>query len=462
MLKIRDNHNLNTVFTVIEYIYKFCFLIYGFATFNSFLAQTKFISLMLALTACSGLLLLLYRLINYRSFIHNTMFWLSMLFLISYVVSFFMNMQYANINGIKTLLFMGMEFCLLLATDERKSFADIKGELKAILTFFNVYMLISSVASILLMVCGYSNITQRNGQNILSGFVWGRLWGVFVDPNYGSVLASIAILISLYAFMKYKKVWWRVFHGVNIVLQLLYVAFSDSRTGLVVLMVSLAVYFVCVIASINFCRKLLLKSIVCCVLAVLVSVAAFVSVQSIHKVYNAIVTSVSQKEPVEEKNPNEQLTVGRDQDIEEDISNRRFDLWKSALETVKLKPVFGVSFEGVADFAQKNLPDTYLVNNDHGIYNNYHNVLFNVLVGQGIVGLLIFLVMGVYAGITLIRTVCKAYGTEDYLLCAMLFSVLVLILASAMFLSEIIYAISVNMMFFWYLLGIMLKKSKEV
>ena len=468
MLKIRENNVINKIFEVVEYIFKFCFLIYGIASFNSFLVNTKFISVLLALTACTALLTLLYRVINYRYFIHNKLFWLSLLFVLSYVISFLLNIEYANMNTIKTLLFMGIEFCLLLATDERKDFKAKKRELKLILTVFNFYMFISSIASIVLLACGYGNIVERNGQKILSGFVWGRLWGVFTDPNYASVLASMAIIISLYAFKKYKKVIWRIFNVINICLQLVYITLSDSRTGLVVLFLSLVVYFGFFFASFDFHLNVPLKSVLCIVLALCVSAFALFAVKAVNKTYDAIIVSIAQNEEknndiVNDKTDNKIIAfeLGREDDIKQDISNRRFALWGSALETVKLKPFFGVSFESLVDFVSDNLPETYLVNNDLGAFGNYHNMLFNVLVGQGIVGAVIILIMIIYAGINLIKILYNSYGKEDYLLLLMIFTLLVSVLASAMFVSEVIYAISVNMMLFWYLLGIMLSYKEK-
>ena len=524
MGKIKENTLIIKVFDIIEFLFKLCFLIYGLASFNSFLAHTKFIAFFLFSSGVLAGILLVYRVIHFYYFIHSKLFWLSMTFLVSYIVSFLLNIEYANINGIKTLVFMGMQFCLLLATDKRKSFNDQKRELKAILTFFNSYMFVSAVSSIVLFFCKYSNIAERNGQRILSGFVWGRLWGVFVDPNYGSVLAAMALIISLYAIKKYKNLPLRIVNVLNICAQILYIAFSDSRTGLVVLLTALFVYFICRFATLDMRFKLPLKSVVCVILAVCVSAVAFFAVSSVDKVYNAVFlgdsqvgtestnspsiddTSSAEDNPSgnetsstgvntpssAEDNPSGNETsstgvntpsstednpsgtaensgekselweVGREQDIESDISNRRFDLWKSAIETVKVAPFFGVSFESIADFAEEHLPETYLINNDHGVFNNYHNVLFNVLVGQGIVGISILFIMIVYAGISLIKAVCQSYGTDDFLLCAMLFALLVMALVSSMFLSDVIYAISVNMMLFWYLLGILLKKSGEV
>lgn len=459
---MKENTLTNKIFKISELVFKICFLLYGLATFNSFFTQTKIISLLLFVTTASAGITLIYRLINYRYFIHSKMFWLSLAFMLSYIISFLLNIRYANINGFKTLAFMGMEFCLLLATDERKKFDEYKSEIRLILGIFSVYMMAAVAVSIILMFCGYSDITVRNGQTILSGFVWGRLWGVFTDPNFASVLSDMSIIISLYAFSKNKKAGWRAVNIINIILQALYIAFSDSRTGIVVAFLAFSIYSYCCFVELNFHIKKSIKNLLCVVLAVLIGISGVFAFKTVNKVYNTLIFSIAENEPDKQSEKDfEKFKVGREQDIEQDISNRRFDLWLSALETVKIKPVFGVSFESIVSFVKENLPETYLINNDHAMYNNYHNVLFNVVVGQGFVGLIILLIMIVYAGINLIKTVCLSFGTKDYLLCAMIFTLLVAVLASSMFVSEIIYAISVNMMLFWYLLGIMLKKSRE-
>ena len=124
--KMQDNTLTNKIFGISEFVFKICFLAYGLATFNSFFAHTKIISVLLLLTTASAGITLIYRLINIRRFIHNKMLWLSLAFMVSYIISLFINIRYVNINGIKTLAFMGMEFFLLLATDERKKFDKYK------------------------------------------------------------------------------------------------------------------------------------------------------------------------------------------------------------------------------------------------------------------------------------------------------------------------------------------------
>lgn len=463
-MDIRTIHHpvAERVFGISELVFKISFLLYGLATFNSFTAQTRLISVLLLLTTASAGITLLYRLVCCRRFIHNKLLWLSFAFLASYILSLVLNFQYANINSFKTLAFMGMQFCLLLATDDRRSFAAYKSELTCILRIFSAYMAAAALASIILMLCGYSDIAKRNGQTILSGFVWGRLWGVFTDPNYAAVMSALAVTVSLYALSQHKQILLRVLYIANICLQITYIAFSDSRTGCVLVFLALAVYFYLRLAALRLGKGRLAKNALCLAAALLIACVGVTSVHAVKRTYNHIVSSLAQKEPEADKDAvSDKSTLGREQDIEQDISNRRFDLWYSALETVKLRPIFGVSFESVADFAEEHLPDTYLINNDHGRYNNYHNVFFNILTGQGLVGIAVFLVMVVYAALLLIKTLYRAYGTEHYLLCALIFTLLAIALASSMFVSDIIYTISVNMMLFWYLLGIMLAKSRE-
>lgn len=461
---IRENTTLNRVFQLSEFVFKISFLLYGLATYNSFTAHTKVVSVFLMTAVATAGISLIYRLLNYKHFIHNKVFWLSMAFLVSYLITFALNIQYANVNGLKTLVFFGMVFCLLLATDDRKRLDDRKGEMRIVFSVFSVYMFLASLASLAMMAFGYGEIVKRNNVSIISGFVWGRLWGVFIDPNYASVLAAMAIIISLYALWKFKKPLGRVVHILNIVIQMLYISFSDSRTGLVVAIAASLIFSFCYFLTRDFhVKKTLAKNALCVLLAILVGAMGFLSIKVINKSYNAVISSISENAPDEEaEDAMDKFKLGRESDTEQDFSNRRFDLWESAIETVKLKPVFGVLYDNLVDFVQDNLPETYLVNNDHGVFNNYHNIFFNVLVGQGIIGVLLLFALIICAGLKLLKALYSAFKTQHYALCVLMFTLLVSILLSSLFVTDIFYTTSPNMMMFWYLLGIMLAvKTKE-
>lgn len=459
---IKENTLINKIFEISEFWFKLCFLLFGLMTFNSFFAHTKSISVVLMLTTIFAGIALVYRLINFKHFIRNKMLWLAAAFTVSYIASLLLNMRYFTFNAVKTLVFMGMEYCLLLATDDRKSFEDYKSEVRLFLRIMWFYMFVSAVASIVLMLCGYSNIVERNGQIVMSGFVWGRLWGTFTDPNYGSVLAAMTIIIALYEYKGIRNRLWRVLCVINIVAQALYISFSDSRTGAVTAFAAVGLYCYGNFVKMKLNMKSAAKYCVCVLLSLVVGLCCLGAFKAINKGYNSVVMLIVENDSKD--NPEElqdKYIIGREEDIEHDFSNRRIDLWISGLETFRLKPVFGVSFNSLVDFVKENLPDTYLLTNDNGIFNNYHNTLVNVLVGQGAVGLAILLVMIVYAGLKLIKRVTDSFNKEDYSLRLTLFVLLVAALLSAMFVSELVYTVSVNMMLFWYLLGVMLKKSGE-
>lgn len=444
------------IFNYSELLFKILFLFYGLFSFNSFLAHTKIISITLYLTLFFAGIVLMYRIVNYKYFINNKLLWIAFLFALSYAVSFLLNLEYKSFNGVKTFIFMGMEFCLLLATDSRKNFEVKKRETELILKIFSAYMFIAAFASIILMFTSYGKITTRNNASIISGFVWGRLWGVFTDPNYASVLSVSAIIILLYFIITDHKKIIKVVNFINLLLQLMYIAFSDSRTGLVTLMVASAIFTYFYFVSKHISANRLIKNAVSVLLALIIGATSFAAVKIAQKTYNCIVIRIEESKPVSDDKPNlpDIDKIGREQDIENDISNRRFALWKSAIETFKIKPIFGISFDNLLNFVEKNQPKTYLVNNGQGKFNNYHNMLFNVLAGQGTVGILIFIVLIILSVISAVKKLVLVYGKKEWHFYTMIFSILVGASASAMFLSDIIYAISVNMMLFWYLLGV--------
>lgn len=138
----------------------------------------------------------------------------------------------------------------------------------------------------------------------------------------------------------------------------------------------------------------------------------------------------------------------------EDISNRRFDLWKSAIEIFKKSPIYGVSFENVESYCYRNLPDTYLINNDYRVFDNFHNLIFNVLASQGIIGIVILGMIVIYLIINIIRYIIHKvkqmnFSKED----ALIISCIVVGFISTLFIGDIVYYISPSTITFWFLIG---------
>ena len=106
------------------------------------------------------------------------------------------------------------------------------------------------------------------------------------------------------------------------------------------------------------------------------------------------------------------------------------------------------------------MPDTYIVNNDSVLFANLHNEVLNVLVSQGIVGLLIM--------VALVVAVLKnffqkyKYTTEkNRKSIAILMGIVVGSAAGAMFISHMIYTFSASSPMFWLCLGYMVYLLKN-
>ena len=63
------------------------------------------------------------------------------------------------------------------------------------------YSMIAAICSFwqLLQGTALKWITQ-SGEVMLSGYHWGRLWGIYTDPNYGAGFHALCTLMALYFF----------------------------------------------------------------------------------------------------------------------------------------------------------------------------------------------------------------------------------------------------------------------
>lgn len=461
-----NTEKTNAFFGKCEISFKFSFLILCLINFNAFTFGNKIASFFVITTLALAGVCLVGRVLNYKHYVSKS-FFLVLLFLISYVVSLALTISYGYLEPTKTFIWLALHLFLLFVTDDRKSMSEYKRKITPIFCFYTFVMFVSSTASIVLMFLKYSNIRYFGNIRIISGFTWGRLWGVYTDPNYASVMAIICVLISLYFTKTATKLFFRVFNIINIVVQFMYICFSDSRTGLVTLFVAVFVYTLLLGLKREgrICKWG--KTLLSVLLALLVGVFSVFSVSALKTGYNLYISSIAQQDSNNnvdsESNvdDNPELSVGREQDIKGDISNRRFDLWKSGLETVITRPLFGISFNNLVPYVMEHLPNTYLVNNDHGVFNNYHNAWINILVGQGFIGFAIFLLLGVVLGIKSIKRIAKRHSKEDGAMYIVCFSIVIASLVSSLFLQELVYTLSPNTYMFWLLLGVLVSKNPK-
>ena len=493
----------------IERSFQISFLLLGFLNYIVYSFGTKIMSVLVLTSTVCAACCLLYRLINFKYFVKNACFWLSVAFISSYIISLILNLKYGYMSSIKTLAWLGMQLTLLFTTDSRKSSAQFKKEFNIIAYIFLLATFIAAVTSLYYLYIGYNKswVIDLGGvwRLLQAGFAWNRLCGVYTDPNYGSVMSIVSIVISIYMIRTVKHIVPRLIFTINIVAQFLYTVFSDSRTGLVCACISIAIYTYLILINKPLKMKLVVKNVVCISLSFVVIFSLVFATNITRNSYNSLVSWISEQSATPDNSetttpstdtvsdsqvsgitsnnetsdtesaPQEQIpeqlqkptpppsTVGRgENDMNNDISNRRFDLWGSAIETLKLKPIFGLSFNNIVPAVTELLPETYLINNDHGKFDNYHNVFFNILVGQGLVGALIFIAMALTAFIKSINKLrLTSKDGKNYEFYTFAFSIVVMLLLSAAFLSDIIYVISANAFIFWSLTGFLCSKPNN-
>ena len=125
------------------------------------------------------------------------------------------------------------------------------------------------------------------------------------------------------------------------------------------------------------------------------------------------------------------------------------------------RPLTGTSFPGIVPYAKENLPDTYIVNNDHWDYSTMDNEILNVFVSQGFPGLLILAVLV----IALIRYVfARIWKLEkgDFAAAQVLLTCIVMLSASSMFQATMFYQNSTDANMFWMFLGYLVFMLKEI
>ncbi|MBQ6706608.1 MAG: O-antigen ligase family protein [Clostridia bacterium] len=456
------------VFDYLELAFKLSFLFLGFFNFNAFTFGTVVTSILVKITVPLAGICVLYRLFHIKHYLKDKVLIVLILFWISGMITLLLSWEYGYMSQLKTMIWLAMQLALLYATDIRKTTEERKKEIHLLMYVFVAFLFVSSIASFVLMGIRYRDIRFYEGIRIVSGYIWGRLWGVYTDPNYAGVMVTISILFSLYILPSIQNRLAKAFFIANIILQGFYICFSDSRTAMVAAFIGLAIHTYCVFFRKLTVQKTFWKSVTCVVLAVLVGIGFLASTSAVKKGYNEIIRYVaSHQTPVDPDDPDgdieevdpEELLSGRTEDIENDISNRRFDLWGSAIETFAARPVFGVAFDSLKNFVEKNLPETYLVNNDYGKYDNYHNTLFNILVGQGAVGFILFMIAAVMVAVRGLRVLSYHFHKENGSFYAMIFSVVAVVLVSAMFLKELVYTLSPNTFLFWLFLGAWMREG---
>ncbi len=475
-------------------IFKILYLLLGFLSFNSISANSTFLTVYsFALTGIGGCYFI-YRLVHFDRYKKTKGLLILSLFFVSYAISSIVTFRYGVVSNIKAMIWLGMHFFLLFPNSSQQTAQDIKRECVIIGWVVLAYTFLVSLMSVGCLVLDYYHYKVVNGIGTITGFLWNRLWGFYSDPNYGAVLSVVSILLSVFYLSLTKKKFIKALLLINVLVEVCYIAFSDSRTAQIAMVVSFAWAVVVLAGKTQVFAKIkpVLKQAVVVCLAVVVGASGLLAVKGAGALGNKYLSAVHDKDSVlfywMDPEKKEQLlnlppsTVPQEPGVEQipgsagehvvgrpiedmggeggDISNRRFSIWNSAFEVFKTSPVVGVSFRNIVPYAKDNLPETYIVNNNQSDFASMHNMFIDVMVSQGIVGLVLLAVFMAFVLLFVFKRLFRLQA-EQYGFCAALLCVIVPIVVSGFFYSEIFYMNTAGAVLFWVALGYLMTLTEK-
>ena len=450
----------------------YCYLTLTLLSFNPFVYYLPVIRVLVALTALLGVAAFCYRLIHYKKYKDTPCLWGACAFLLSALVTLLLNVRYGLMESAQGFLWLLFQLLILFPRDAFEKKETTLKQFYGIGGYFVAYNALMAFLGLLMVLFGYGEVHALSPTEVVPrGFVWGRLWGMYSDPNYGSAFVCVSFALSLYFFMRVRTRRMRVLLAFCMLFLYLYVVFSDSRTGMVTLAALLTAYaFFRFFARVGERGKNALRpfrrAAVSLLLAICVAGCAAGGVQVVKLAYNSFVNLVY---PPEEGAPGEQpgddKHIERGYDDQSDMSNGRLALWKSGAELFSKAPVFGVGFRNFQAAARELVPSTYLINNPQNFqFDAYHNVVVDVLAAQGAVGIFAFLAFALCALVRVFRLFWRAarHDTRTALLVGALCAVLAAILAESLFISDLFYVNTPTSFLFWFVLGLLMRLTKDL
>ena len=465
----------------LQLLFKILFLIHLLFSLNIILVGTPIAKLVMVVSVFLGFVLLLTRLTQWRQIIFSFEGAVLILFLISYIVSVVINMRYGINSGLKYFIW----FCLLIGgvfwVDRNIEHRLIKREMLTLSVVLLIIVTITNIVSLALLISKYNTIyAGADGNYYVMGFAsWGRLYGVYVDPNYGAVISCAAILAAVFCLLYAKRLIWKIIFALSVIPNIFYCAFSASRTGKIAMMIGSAI--IVFVYLLKKCKKIYwLKSVAAAVCASVVSIAVLNGVQA---GYNKIQLYISESkqnipnQPVNNTTPNNSdktdkpsentesnvTIIDRTEELNGDISNRRFDIWSSGLKVFMKNPLFGIGWNNTIAYVRENMPDSYLLGeiNDLAYFDIFHNSFIDVFVFQGLFGGILMIILIIYTLILLIKKIVHrkyeprmfAWSVAGIMLCVF----------SGCVLSVLVYFNNAISYLFWLFLGYIMYfcKSKE-
>lgn len=369
-------------------------------------------------------------------------------FIISCCISCVIYIGYGWADNLKALMSIAVSVFFLYSYTAINGMEDVKKLIVLLQKILILFWMIFAIGSLVTFVMQYSNVFYMHGTRIIVGCIENRLFGLFSDPNYASVISIITMVFSV-AILNYQNQskFIRIVCIINLFVQFCYLVLGASRTGevcfIAVLLMSGFVYSYKINPSKKFsCLMFRILALVC----LCISVHFFIEYIRILFSY---VPSIFEGAGRSGMNLH-QISMERPDVAEStDISNLRFKIWSSAIDIFKTTWLFGASPRNALKYAGDVLPDAFIAKRNYDAHNFYVAIALYTGV-SGIICLGTFLIKSAVKMI-------KYYIVNKFQINDTFFNSLVVstmcIAVSGMFLSEILFITTVGSFLFWLFLG---------
>lgn len=421
------------------------------------LRETQFVSTMIfSAVAIFGACILLVDFFTKRIFLRaKNIIWL-LIFLVVCLISSIINVKYGILGNIRNLVWLAISFLLLYPIDGERSIEDVKKEIKFIANILILVWFVACLVSIgmfLLQFGVYVDVYPDSFARL--GFVEGRLFGIFEDPNYAAVVAVIVILFSIFNVKNSSKQFFKIFYFSNILINFCYLVLSGSRTAevSVILVTFLLAYFALLRKFEGRKANLILKQLAIVIISLTCSLALTFSIFYTRKMLSYLpelmglpFQTTSASEPRARKHVD---TTREDINNSTDVSNCRFKIWKSALELFESTPILGTSPRNMRAYAKAEFPNGFIAQRSYAVHNAY----LDVLTSTGIIGALVLAIFFVKYLTCIFKFLFLNLKSKNYYMVLFNFSVVTVVAISAFFLSEIFFVNTIGVLAFWLNLG---------
>lgn len=465
MDKLKQNYE-----EILELVFKISYLCLAFATFISIIYISPIQPILVKLTLVLGLFVILVRIINWKKYRKMPCLILMIFFCLSFLLSTFMNRQYGMTDNLKWILWTGIQFFALYVCDLDRDTEKYRKEFNILSHLMIIVTSVSAVTSLVMMVQSYSEyLTTPEGEFIVTGYTWDRLWGVYTDPNYGAVFSVIGFILAVLFIFQQKGIK-KLFYVIAALLNLGYVTYSDSRTGEIafVLCGGFLLYFCLIHRKSENKKYRYVKNLLIVLCIMIVSVGGMQVLKTENTRYQ---TEMANKTAQKTTKPQttistktkkgNKIQTARHENIEKDATNGRISLWKSAVEVWQTSPIYGAGYSTFISYAKEHVPETYAVNNEVGDYTSMHNAFFNTLAFQGILGFVLFLLITFRIIQYVLLPVFKKSDSDSLYLIAIL-AVAGTVLISMLLLLDGIYTNSPSAFALWVFSGYLVQYSYQV